>query len=170
MFILFVVYQQIPILIFSFTLVATKVNIKLPFDVEKLSLSDKLKRIDFFGSLTLVGTVGCLLLGFSLKSTEELCWSNPIIWGLFVASGIFGALFMLVESYWAPYPVMPLKLITQRTPLAVSLGNLLTSIAAFSTVRITLIHMYIVHRTELFFTKALQCPFGTSSAVCAERY
>jgi MFS family permease len=129
---------QIPILIFSFALVVIKVNIELPFDVQNQSLSDRLRRIDFFGSLTLVGTVGCLLLGFSLKSTEELSWSNPLIWGLFVASGIFGVLFILVESRWAPYPVMPLRLISQRTPLAVSLSNLLGSISAFSMVRVAL--------------------------------
>ena len=125
-------------MIFSFTLVAIKVNIKLPFEIENQSLSDKLRRIDFFGSLTLVGTIGCLLLGFSLKSTEELAWSNPMIWGLFVGSGISGILFILVELRWAAYPVMPLRLIRQRTPLAVSLGNLACSMSAFSVVRVVL--------------------------------
>ena len=114
---------------------AIKVNIKLPFDVQNQSISDKIQRIDFFGSLALVGTVGCLLLGFSLKATEELAWSNPLIWGLFVASGIFAVLFALVESSWASYPVMPIQLMRQRTPLAVSLGNFFCSISAFSTVR-----------------------------------
>ena len=114
---------------------AIKVNIELPSDVQNQGLSDKIRRIDFLGSVTLVGTVGCLLLGFSLKTTEELPWSNPLIWGLFVASVISAVLFILVESRWAPYPVMPLRLICQRTPLAVSLGNLLCSISAFSTVR-----------------------------------
>jgi hypothetical protein len=136
--ILTVFYHQAPIFIFSLTLVAMKVNIKLSFEVENQSLSDKLQHIDLFGSLTLVGTVGCLLLGFSLKSTEELTLSNPLIWGLFVASAIFGILFVLVESCWAPYPIMPLRLIRQRTPLAVSLGNLVCSIAAFSMVRVVL--------------------------------
>ncbi|KIM91030.1 hypothetical protein PILCRDRAFT_160549 [Piloderma croceum F 1598] len=124
---------QTPILIFSFILVALKVNIELPFEVQNQSLYDKLRRIDFFGSLTLVGTVGCLLLGFSLKTTEELSWSNPLIWGLFVTSGVSGVLFILVETRWAPYPVMPLHLIRQRTPLAVSLSNFICSISAYST-------------------------------------
>ena len=97
-------------------------------------LYDKLRRIDVMGSITLVGTVGCLLLGFSLKTTEELPWSHPIIYCLFIASAIFGVLFVLVEKYWSPYPVMPLRLITQRTPLAVSVANLFGSMAAFSMV------------------------------------
>lgn len=126
--------RQAPILVVSFVLVAVKVNIKLPSEIENQSIMDKMRRIDFLGSLTLVGTVGSLLLAFSLKSTEELPWSHPLIWGLFITSCISGVLFILVESRWAPYPVMPLRLITRRTPLAVSVGNLLCSISAFSTV------------------------------------
>ncbi|KAJ3485362.1 hypothetical protein NLI96_g5024 [Meripilus lineatus] len=123
-----------PILVFSFLLVTTKVSIKLPDEVESQSYHTKLRRIDFLGSLTLVGAVGCLLLGLSLKSTEELPWSHIAVWGLLVASVVSGVLFILVESYWAPYPVMPMRLVTQRTPLAVSLSNFFGSAAAFSMI------------------------------------
>ncbi|EPQ59602.1 vacuolar amino acid permease [Gloeophyllum trabeum ATCC 11539] len=126
---------QMPILVFSVLLVTLKVKIKLPFDVQNQSTSAKLKRIDFCGSFTLVGTVGCLLLGFSLKSTEELPWSDPLIWGLFVVSAVFCVSFVLVEHYWSQYPIMPLRLITQRTPLAVSLSNFFGSVGAFSMVQ-----------------------------------
>lgn len=117
-------------------LVATKVSISLPDEIQNQSLRTKLQRIDFSGSFTLVGAVGCLLLGFSLKSTEELAWGHPLILGLFAASAVFSVFFVLVESYWAPYPVMPMHLITQRTPLAVSMSNFFASIAAFSMVRV----------------------------------
>ena len=116
--------MQIPILAFSAILVTTKVSIKLPSDIQNRSVYDKLRRIDFFGSTTLVGTVGCLLLGFSLKSTEELDWSDSLIVGLFSASVVFGCAFVYVETHVAPYPVMPMRLITRRTPLFVSLSNL----------------------------------------------
>ncbi len=124
-----------PILLFSFILVIAKVNIKLPVEIESQPIRTKLRRIDGFGSLTLVGTVGCLLLGISLKSTEEMPWSHPVICGLLVSSAVLCALFVMVESYWAPYPVMPMRLVTRRTPLAVSLSNFFGSVAAFSMVR-----------------------------------
>ena len=127
-------YRQTPILVISFSLVALKVNIKLPADVQDQTITGKLGRIDFVGSLTLVGTIGCLLVSLSLKTSEEIPWSDPLIWGLLIASAICGVLFILAEARWAPYPVMPLRLITQRTPLAVSLGNFFCSISAFSTV------------------------------------
>ncbi|KAJ7904358.1 major facilitator superfamily domain-containing protein [Mycena olivaceomarginata] len=112
-------FFQTPLLIFSAILVTWKVNIQLPSDVQDQPLYEKLRRIDVLGSFTLVGTVGCLLLGFSLKTTEE------------IACFICGVLFIFVEKYWAPFPVMPLRLITRRTPFAVSLSNLFASMAAF---------------------------------------
>ena len=126
-----------PILVFSFVLVAVKVSIKLPDEVESQPLHAKLRRIDGFGSFTLVGMVGCLLLGLSLKSTEELSWTHPLIWGLLVASVVFCALFVWVETCYSPYPVMPMRLVKQRTPLFVSLSNFFGSVAAFSMVCLT---------------------------------
>ncbi|KAJ8595338.1 vacuolar amino acid permease [Rhizopogon salebrosus TDB-379] len=123
---------QAPLLLVSFILVALKVNIKLPEEIQSESTYSKLRRIDFLGSFTLVGAVAGLLLGFSLKTTEELPWSHPLIWGLFCGSAVFWVAFILVEARWAPYPVMPLRLIAQRTPLAVSLANFLGSMTAFS--------------------------------------
>lgn len=125
-------FFQTPLLIFSFVLVALKVNIQLPHEIQNQPLSEKLQRIDYMGSITLVSAVGTLLLGFSLKTTEEMPWSHPYISGLFFISSISFLSFILVEKYWSPYPVMPLRLITQRTPLAVSLSNFFGSMAAFS--------------------------------------
>ncbi|TDL29278.1 vacuolar amino acid permease [Rickenella mellea] len=125
---------QIPVLAFSTVLVILKVNIELPDEVKNRTTYEKIRRIDYWGSLTLVGAVGCFLLAFSLKSTEELPWSHPLIWGLFCVSFISGISFVLVETYWTAYPVMPLRLITRRTPLFVSLSNFFGSMAAFSVI------------------------------------
>ncbi|PFH52884.1 hypothetical protein AMATHDRAFT_1920 [Amanita thiersii Skay4041] len=134
--------MQAPILAFSFILVALKVNIELPDEVRYRSLQDRLQRIDVLGCLTLVTTVGSLLLSFSLKTSEELPWSHPIVCGLFTISFISTILFVLVEKYWAVFPVMPIRLITKRTPLAVSLSNLLTSISAFSMASLYNVPLY----------------------------
>ncbi|KAI0036084.1 MFS general substrate transporter [Vararia minispora EC-137] len=123
---------QIPVLAFSVILVAVKVNIPLSAELQSQTVPEKIRRMDFFGSATLAGTVGAMLLGFSLKESEQLPWAHPLIWGLFVASSFCAVLFIFVEACWAPMPVLPLRLITQRTPLAVCLSNLFGSIAAFS--------------------------------------
>ena len=91
--------------------------------------------MDFAGSATLTATIGSLLLGSTFKSSELLPWSHPLVFGLFIASVGFGVLFVAVEAYWSPYPVMPLYFITQRTPLAVALSNFFGCMSAFSMVR-----------------------------------
>ncbi|KAG8218370.1 major facilitator superfamily domain-containing protein [Butyriboletus roseoflavus] len=123
---------QAPLLLISFVLVALKVNIKLPDAVANEGTSSKLGRIDFLGSFTLVVSVASILSAFSIKTTEELPWSHPLIYGLLTVSGIFGVAFVYVEARLAPYPVMPLRLISQRTPLAVALVNFMASMTAFS--------------------------------------
>ncbi|KAG1874610.1 vacuolar amino acid permease [Suillus subalutaceus] len=150
---------QAPLLLVSFTLVALKVNIKLPNEIETQSTYSKLQRIDFMGSFTLVGAVAGLLLGFSLKTTEELPWSHPLILGLFCTSAVFWVCFILVEAYWAPYPVMPLRLITQRTPLAISLANFLGSMTAFSTR-----HLVQIYNVPLYFS-AVRLNSSTNSGL-----
>lgn len=125
---------QIPILVFSFVLVTLKVSVPISQEVKNQSLYSKMRRMDFLGSATLAITIGCLLLGFSIKSSEFLPWSHPLIYGLFITSAVFAIIFGAVEARWSPYPVMPLYLVTQRTPLAVCLANLFGSMAAFITI------------------------------------
>ncbi|KAH9077429.1 MFS general substrate transporter [Lactarius deliciosus] len=125
---------QIPILAFSFVLVLLKVSVPISQEVKSQSLYSKMRRMDFAGSATLAITIGCLLLGFSIQSSESLPWSHPLIYGLFMISAVFAVLFAAVEAWWAPYPVMPFHLITQRTPLAVCMSNFFGSMAAFITI------------------------------------
>jgi uncharacterized membrane protein len=110
------------------------VNIPLPEEVRCLTLQTKIKRIDFLGLLALVLTVGCLLLGVSLKSTEQLPWSHPLISSLISVSGMWGIIFIVVETKVAVYPVMPIHLMRQRTPLAVAFATFFANMSSLSMV------------------------------------
>lgn len=119
--------------------------------------------MDFVGSATLAATIGSLLMACTFKSTESLPWSHPLVCGLFITSVGFGVLFVTVEAYWSPYPVMPLYFITQRTPLAVSLSNLFGSMSAFSMVR-TLPNLFPAEVDLL--DPDLQCAIGVYNLEC----
>ncbi|KZW03875.1 MFS general substrate transporter [Exidia glandulosa HHB12029] len=123
---------QIPVLIFSATLIVLKVDIPLPPAVAAQSTREKLARIDYLGALTLMITVASLLLGVSLKTDEDLAWSNPIVVGLLVTAVLGGAAFAFVEARVAREPILPMSLLLQRTPAAVGLSNFFVSIHAFS--------------------------------------
>lgn len=114
--------------------VAVKVNIPLSDEVQFRPLSDKLRRIDYLGSITLAGTIGCFLLAVDFGVTDEMQWTHPLVVFLFAAAALFAFSFLMIEKHWAPYPVIPLRLVSQRVPLAISLSNLLLSMSVFSMV------------------------------------
>src|SRR5258708_1378219 len=106
----------------SLLLISTNVNIALPH--RPLTLRQKLGRIDWLGSVTLVFAVGCLLLGLTLKSIDELEWSDVRVWGLLAGSAVSWFAFVVAEVWLSPEPVMPMGILGSRTPLAVAITYL----------------------------------------------
>jgi hypothetical protein len=150
---------QIPFLLFSGIMIYLKVRLvhkpttapssgnasSLPTSsgqAIKPSVWKTLGRIDSLGSLLLVTTVGSLLLALSFKTAStdarELAWSDPQVWSLLATSGVGFILFIFVEGWVAPEPVLPLRLLTRRTPVAVAISNFTFSVSTFSVVRLSL--------------------------------
>lgn len=121
---------QMPILAICYTLVILKANI--PYPMKETTFRQKLARIDWLGSLTLVTCVGSLLVSITLKTAEELPWSTPAVWGLLVTSIVSGVGFIVVEQYVSAEPILPLRLLKQRTPASVAVSNFAMSLTAFS--------------------------------------
>ncbi|KAF8313422.1 MFS general substrate transporter [Clavulina sp. PMI_390] len=121
---------QMPILAISYVLIVFKANV--PFTVKPATLREKLARIDWLGSLTLVAFVGCFLVAVTLRTTEEMRWSAPAVWGLFLISGVSGIAFVLVEAFVSAEPILPLRLLKQRTPLSIAIANFFVSMVWFS--------------------------------------
>ncbi|CAD6571805.1 MAG: hypothetical protein TREMPRED_000370 [Tremellales sp. Tagirdzhanova-0007] len=150
---------QIPLLLITIILVYTQVRIPHPKtpappsssnlpNAEQSTLRSALGRIDYLGSLTLTLAVASLLVPISIKtastkaSGEDYRWSDPIVWGLLAASVVMTTIFVLVEGFYAPEPILPLQLLTRRTPIAVALSSLIMVINIFS----------ILYNVPLFFS------------------
>lgn len=144
----FAFFLQAPFFLFAIIVVTLKVNIELSEEVRGQTLASKVGRIDFLGSLSLVSAIATFLLGINMKTTEEIPWKSPIIVGLLSCSAVSIISFILVEKYWAPYPVMPMRLMMLRTPLVTSIGNLLASMSAFS----------MLYNAPLYFTAVREEP------------
>lgn len=94
------------------------------------SLGTVWKRVDFSGSLLLVVAVSVQLVGLSLGG-NELPWSSPWVVGSLVGSvGLF-ALFLLVEAKTSAIPVIPLRLLQGRLPIATQCANVCAGMAAY---------------------------------------
>ncbi|KAG5664759.1 hypothetical protein KAF25_008493 [Fusarium avenaceum] len=94
------------------------------------SLGTVWRRVDFSGSLLLVVAVSVQLVGLSLGG-NELTWSSPWVIGSLVGSvGLF-ALFLLVEAKTSAIPVIPLRLLQGRLPIATQCANVCAGMAAY---------------------------------------
>jgi len=106
----------------------------------KASLRSSLARIDYLGSATLVIAVASLLLSLSLKTSSQKSdgqdyeWSDPLIWSLFIVSAVSTVVFVLLEGLYVNEPILPLRLLTRRTPIAVALSNLFMVTNNFSII------------------------------------
>ncbi|KAF5019299.1 hypothetical protein F66182_8692 [Fusarium sp. NRRL 66182] len=94
------------------------------------SLGAVWKRVDFSGSLLLVIAVSVQLVGLSLGG-NELPWSSPWVMGSLVGSLALFALFLFIEAKTSAIPVIPLRLLQGRLPIATQSANVCAGMAAY---------------------------------------
>ncbi|KAJ5387947.1 hypothetical protein N7509_010488 [Penicillium cosmopolitanum] len=116
---------QVPFLVVSGILVAWKVNIPV-----KNSDKSRIKRVDFLGATTLVLTMVTLLLGLNTGG-NQLPWTHPLVLISFPVSAIFLGLFIYIEARVATEPIIPIRLLLDRTVASACLTNWFTTMAVF---------------------------------------
>lgn len=116
---------QIPFLVASGILVAIKVDIPV-----KESDKARIKRVDFLGAITLVLTLVTLLLGLNTGG-NQLPWTHPLVLTSLPLSAVFLGLFIYVEARVATEPMIPVKLLLDRTVAASCLTNWFTTMVVF---------------------------------------
>lgn len=102
----------VAIFIFMFTMkdVNPDPNIQLPF-------RQKLKKLDLFGTLLIVPTVVCLLMGLQWGS-NVYGWGNPRVIALFAVFALLVAGFGYVQYRQQDEAVLPPRILKNRTVLA----------------------------------------------------
>jgi len=118
--------------VFGLSFILTSYNLSYVTPGKSKSTKEVLKRIDYGGSATLLVSVGCFLVFLSAHYNEGLPWSEPTVVIPFVLSGIFTVLFLLVEFFIAPEPVLAPFLLKQKIPVLVGLSNFLVAACNFS--------------------------------------
>ncbi|KZZ96236.1 Major Facilitator Superfamily protein [Ascosphaera apis ARSEF 7405] len=93
---------------------------------------EKLRRIDFFGALTLVLAVFCFLLGMDRGS--NVSWTLPLTLASLGGAVILLIVFFLVESYVAIAPFAPGHIIFDKALFPFYATNFLSSAAWMATI------------------------------------
>lgn len=122
---------QVPLIVVSGILVFIMVDIP-----SKKSEKSKLSRVDFLGAFTLTITLVLLLLGLN-SGGNVVPWTHPLVLASLPLSMASLAAFIYIEAYIASEPVIPVKLLLNRTVAAACLCNW------FSTMVIYIILFYL---------------------------
>ncbi|KAI8147400.1 major facilitator superfamily domain-containing protein [Fennellomyces sp. T-0311] len=116
-------YINLPILLLTlYVSVGILTNYNLQEQAGSSTLWERFKRIDYAGSFTVVMSVVSFMLATSLGGNTR-SWTDPVVLGSLGASLAFAILFCIVEAKVATHPIMPIHIVTTRTPLACSLAN-----------------------------------------------
>ncbi|RAK94995.1 MDR family MFS transporter [Aspergillus ibericus CBS 121593] len=116
---------QVPFVVVSGILVAVTVRVPV-----KTSENAKLKRVDFLGALTLVISLVLLLLGLNTGG-NRVSWTHPLILTSLPLSAVFLGLFIYIEANIASEPVIPVRLLLDRTVFSACLTNWFSTMAVF---------------------------------------
>ncbi|ORY96855.1 major facilitator superfamily-domain-containing protein [Syncephalastrum racemosum] len=77
--------------------------------VENTSLRKKLQRIDWLGTIVVIGFICCLLL--ALNWGQSYGWKDAHALGPFIAAGVALILLIIIEGWIAPEPLLPRQVI-----------------------------------------------------------
>ncbi|KAJ7119153.1 major facilitator superfamily domain-containing protein [Mycena epipterygia] len=121
---------QAPLYLLSFLL--TSYNLRYVTPGKSKGAKEVLKRIDYFGSLTLLIFVGSLSLFLSMRYNETLPWSDVWVMTPLVMTFVFLLLFLIVEMFLASDPVLAPFMLSQKIPVLVGASNFLSATCNFS--------------------------------------
>ncbi|CZR51924.1 uncharacterized protein PAC_01801 [Phialocephala subalpina] len=106
--------RNVPCCAISFAAVMWKLKVHAP----KTPMIAGLKAVDRLGSITIITGAVFLLLALQMGGAIEP-WSSPIIIGFLVTGIIISIAFILIEWKIAAYPLMPLRIFTNKGNVAV---------------------------------------------------
>jgi MFS family permease len=119
---------QVPLILISACLVYLNVNVPT-----KESGTPSLKRVDFMGALTLIAALVLLLSGLNAGG-NTVPWTHPIVLVTLPLSAVFLGLFIYVEEKIASEPIIPVRLLLNRTVAASCITNWFGTMAVFALI------------------------------------
>ncbi|KAL8924471.1 MAG: hypothetical protein Q9172_002682 [Xanthocarpia lactea] len=117
---------QVPLTVISGILVFFTVHIPI-----KRSDESVWKRIDYLGAVTLISTLVLLLLGIN-SGGNIVPWTSPLVLVSLPLSAVSLSFFIFIEANYASEPVIPVRLLLDRTVLSACLTNWFTTMCQFS--------------------------------------
>lgn len=123
---------------------------------------------DWAGTLTMVVSTTCLILGITWDGNEYE-WTSPVILGLFTAALIAGTAFVIIELR-TPDALLPMMLFTSRNFVLTTVAGLAVGVFMFGALGYLPTYLQMVHSLSpttagLMMTPMMAGMMGTSTLV-----
>ncbi|KAH6876582.1 putative major facilitator superfamily transporter [Thelonectria olida] len=125
-----------------------------------------MKAVDWLGSALITGGTIMFLLGLQFGGGTHP-WGSPVVIGLIVAGPLAFVLFMLVERYYAQYPIIPTHLFGNVSNLAIILVDFFHGIVFTQGAYFLPIYFQAVLNTSPLMSGVLLLPFALSLSLVA---
>ena len=90
----------------------------------------RIRRVDFLGGFVLIAMLVTLLLGLN-SGGNIVSWTHPLVLTTLPISGVLLALFIYIEAFYATEPIIPVRLLLNRTILSACLCNWFVTMSCF---------------------------------------
>lgn len=124
--------SQVPLSVAAF-IIGYKVvkNQESELNMADARIGDIWRKVDITGAVLLVVAVSTQLLGLSMGG-NELPWSSPWVILALLGSLVLFVVFVRVEATTSAIPIIPLRLLRGRLPVATQLTNVCAGLAAYA--------------------------------------
>ena len=124
----------------------------------------KIQRVDFLGAFTLVATLVLLLLGLN-SGGNIVPWNHPLVYVSLPLSLISLFAFIYIEERVATEPVIPVRLLLDRSVMAACLTNWFITMAVYALLYYGPIYFQIVRDLSATRAGALFVPSSVGMAL-----
>ncbi|KAK5113208.1 hypothetical protein LTR62_003544 [Meristemomyces frigidus] len=157
-------YIQVPFIVVAG--IAGYLTVKVPI---KETEKDKIKRVDFLGAITLVASLVLCLLGLN-SGGNIVPWNHPLVYVSLPLSFVFLLAFIYIEDRVAPEPIIPVRLLLDRSVMAACLTLWFMTMAVFGLIYYGPIYFQVVRAVSptragtLFIPQAVGTALGSFGA------
>ncbi|RUS22829.1 major facilitator superfamily domain-containing protein [Endogone sp. FLAS-F59071] len=131
----------------------------------KGSMREKIARIDFLGTITLICACIAILLAVQWGG-NTYAWNSAIIISLFVVGVVLIGALVIIETYYAKEPVIPGYLYSQRTPLSVFVTSCLFGMAFFGLIYYLPVYFQVVEGESATISGLELIPLMVGLVIC----
>ncbi len=119
---------QVPFIFISTLLVYFKVGVTV-----KKTQKPSIKQVDFQGAFTLVSALVLLLFGLNAGG-NTVPWAHPLVLTTITLSALFFGAFVYIEEKVAGEPIIPVRLLLDRTVASACFINWFNTMATFALI------------------------------------